>query len=169
VARGFTQEKGGDYHETFAPTVTVISIRTLLALAAYNDWDVEQLDVVTAFLQADVEQEVYTRQPDGFHHTDINGEERVCLLKKSLYGVMQTPRKWNKTITAWLKECAFSQSKVDHGNYVFIKEGDLYVFALCVDESIIVGPSGSFIVGFKSAFGMRSTCKTSVHCLGYLA
>jgi hypothetical protein len=49
---------------------------------------VEQLDVVTAFLGADIEEEIYIRQPEGFrHHTDINGEERVCLLKKSLYGL----------------------------------------------------------------------------------
>jgi hypothetical protein len=54
VARGFTQEKGVDYHETFAPIVRVISIRTLLALAAYNYWEVEQLDVVTIFLEADI-------------------------------------------------------------------------------------------------------------------
>jgi hypothetical protein len=51
VTRGFTQKKAVDYHETFAPTVRVISIRTLLALAAYNDWEVEELDVVTAFLE----------------------------------------------------------------------------------------------------------------------
>jgi stage V sporulation protein SpoVS len=92
VARGFTQANGVDYHEIFAPTVRVISIRTVLALAAYNDCEVEQLDVVTAFLEADIEEEIYMRQPEGFHHTDINGEERVCLLKKSLYGLKQTPR-----------------------------------------------------------------------------
>jgi hypothetical protein len=55
VARRFIQEKGVDYHETFAPTVRVILIRTLLALVAYNDWEVEQLNVVTAFLEADIE------------------------------------------------------------------------------------------------------------------
>jgi hypothetical protein len=82
VARGFTQEKGVDSHETFAPTVRVISIRMLLALVAYNDYEVEQLDVVTAFLEADIEEEIYMRQPEGFRHTNINGEERVCLLKK---------------------------------------------------------------------------------------
>jgi hypothetical protein len=58
VARGFTEEKVVDYHETFAPTIRVISIRTLLALAAYNDWEVEQLDVVMAFLEADIEEEI---------------------------------------------------------------------------------------------------------------
>jgi hypothetical protein len=83
AARGFPQEKGVDYHDTFAPTVRVIFIRAVLALAACTDWEVEQLDVVTAFLEADIEAEIYMRQPEGFRHTDINGEERVCLLKKS--------------------------------------------------------------------------------------
>jgi hypothetical protein len=115
-ARGFTHEKGVDYHETFAPTVRVTSVRTSLALVAYNnDSEMEQLDVVTAFLEADIEEEIYMRQPEGFRHTHINGEERVCLLKKSLYGLKQAPRNWNKTITAWQKEYGFSQSKVDPG------------------------------------------------------
>ena len=87
-----------DYRETFTPTVRGISIRALLALAK-SDWEVEQLDVVTAFLEADIEEEIYMKQPEGFRHTDINGEERVCLLKKSLYGLKQAPRNWNKTIT----------------------------------------------------------------------
>jgi hypothetical protein len=155
VAHGFTQEKGVDNHKTFAPTVRVIFTRTLLAIAAYNDWEVERLYVVTAFLEADIEEEIFTRQPEGFRHTDINGEERVCLLKKSLYSLKQAPRNWNKTITAWLEEYGFSQPKVDPGIYVFIKEGELYVLALYVDDNIIVGPAGSFIVGFKSSFGER--------------
>jgi hypothetical protein len=74
LARGLIQEHGVDYHETFASTVRVTSIRALLALVAYNDCEVEQLDVVTAFLEADVEEEIYMRQPEGFRHTDINGE-----------------------------------------------------------------------------------------------
>jgi hypothetical protein len=155
VARGLTQEKGVDYHETVAPIVRLVFIRTLLALAAYNDWEVEQLDVVTTFLEADIEEEIYMRLPEGFRHIDINGEERVLLLKKSLYGLKQAPRNWNKTITSWLEEYGFSKSKVDPGIYVFIKKGELYVLALYVDDSIIVGPAGSFIVGFKSAFGKR--------------
>jgi hypothetical protein len=169
VARGFTQEKGVDYHETFAPTVRIISIRTLLALAACNDWEVEQLDVVTAFLEADIEEETYMMQPEGLRHTDINGEERVCLLKSSLYGFKQAPRNWNKTITAWLEEYGFSQFKVDPGTYVFIKEGELYVLALYVDDSIIVGQASYFIVGFKSDFGERFEVQDLGRCFGCLA
>jgi hypothetical protein len=74
LARGFTQEKGVDYHETFAPTMRVVSIRTLLAVVAYNDWEVKQLDVVTAFFEADIEEEIYMRQPEEFRHTENNGE-----------------------------------------------------------------------------------------------
>jgi hypothetical protein len=103
VARGFTQEHGVDYHETFAPAVKVISIRTLLALVAYSDWEVGHLDVVTAFLEANIEEEIYMRQLESFQHTCNNGEELLCLLKKSLYGRKQAPRKWNKTITTWLE------------------------------------------------------------------
>jgi hypothetical protein len=155
VAHGVTQEHGVDYHETFAPAVRVNYIRTLLALAAYNDWDVEQLDVVTAFLEADIDKEIYMTQPGGFRHADSNGEERVCLLKKPLYGLKQAPKNWNNTSTPWLEEYGFNQSKVDPDIYVFSKEGELYVLALYVDDNIIIGPAGSFIVGLKSAFVMR--------------
>jgi hypothetical protein len=74
----------------------VISVRTLLALVACNDWEVEQLDAVTAFLEADIKEETYMRQLEGFRHTDINGDERVCLFKKSLHGLKHAPRNRNK-------------------------------------------------------------------------
>jgi hypothetical protein len=70
-------------------------------------------------------------------------------------GLKQAPRNWSKTIIIWLEEYNSSQFKVDPGIYVLIKEGELYVLALYVDDNIIVGPAGSFIVGFKSAFGVR--------------
>jgi hypothetical protein len=80
VARDFTQEHSVDYHETFAFTNKVISIRTLLALAAHIDWEPEQLDVVTAFFEADIEEEtLHEAIHEGFRHTGSNGEELVCL------------------------------------------------------------------------------------------
>ena len=155
VARGFTQEHGVDYHETFAPTVRVISIRVVLALAAFHDWDVEQLDVVTAFLEANIDEEIYMRQPEGFRSSDSKGTELVCLLKKALYGLKQAPRNWNKTITAWLEEYGFCQSKVDPCIFIYQKGGQLYILALYVDDSIIAGAAGRFIPEFKAAFGSR--------------
>jgi hypothetical protein len=76
-------------------------------------------------------------------------------MKKSMYVLKQATRNWNKTITSWLQENGFNQSKVDPSIYVCNKEGELHVLAMYVDESIIVGPTNSFIVEFKSAFGMR--------------
>jgi hypothetical protein len=73
VARGFTQEHGLDYHETVSPPVRVISIRVVLALAAFHDWEMEQLDVVTTFLEACIDEEIYMRQFEGFRSTDNKG------------------------------------------------------------------------------------------------
>jgi hypothetical protein len=87
VARDFTHEHGVDYHETLVPTMRVISIRVVLALATHYDWEVEQLDVVIAFMEADIKEEIYMSQPEGFRSSDANGEELVCLLNKSLHGL----------------------------------------------------------------------------------
>ena len=121
VLRGFMQEHGIDYTETFAPTVRMCAIRVLLSLAAYYDWEAEQLDVVTAFLEAPVEEEIHMKLPEGFKKYDSNGQELVCKLHKSLYGLKQAPRNWNLTITQWLVEYGFIQSKVDPGIYVYHK------------------------------------------------
>ena len=88
VARGFTQEHGIDYTETFAPTVKFSTIRVILTLAAYHDWEVEQLDVVTTFLSAELKEKVYMRQPEGFHEcVDDDGNELVCELHRAIYAI----------------------------------------------------------------------------------
>jgi hypothetical protein len=76
-----------DYHDAFAPIVRVISIRLVLALAAHHDSKVEQLHVVTTFLEANVDEQINKRQPEGFRHIDNEGIKHVCLLQKSLYSL----------------------------------------------------------------------------------
>ena len=93
VARGFTQEEGVDYNEVFSPVVKHASIRILLAIVAQKNWHLEQLDVKTAFLHGDLEETIFMDQPEGFV---IHGsEDKVCLLKKSLYGLKQESRQWH--------------------------------------------------------------------------
>jgi hypothetical protein len=70
----------------------------------------EQLDIVIAFMEANIDEEMYMRPPEGFRSTDTKGTELVCLLQKALYRMKQASRNWNKTITAWLEEYGFYQS-----------------------------------------------------------
>jgi len=153
--RGDMQVHGVDFNEVFAPVVRYITIRTLLAMAAHHDWEIEQLDVVTAFLNSNVEETILMRQPEGFRHTDRSGKELVCLLRKSLYGIRQAPRNWNHCITEWLESYGFQQSKVDPGCYIYNGSEGFYILALYVDDSILCGPKGPFITNFKQAFGKR--------------
>ena len=85
VAKGYSQVEGIDFHEIFSPVVKLVSIRTLLALTALLNLELEQLDVKTTFLQGDLNEEIYMEQPEDF----VRGRSRilVCKLRKSLYGL----------------------------------------------------------------------------------
>jgi len=90
VAKGYSQRKGVDFNEIFSPVVKMSSIKTVLSLASTLDLEVDQIDVKTAFLYGDLEEEIYMKQLDGFH---VEGkEDYVCRLRKSLYGLKQAPR-----------------------------------------------------------------------------
>ena len=89
VAKGYSQVPGIDFGDIFSPVAKVTSIRLLLSVAAAFDFEVEQMDVKTTFLHGDLEEEIYMKQPEGFA---VKGKkEIVCKLKKSLYGLKQSP------------------------------------------------------------------------------
>ena len=90
MVKGYSQRKGVDFDEIFSPVVKMSSIRTMLSLTSTLDLEVEQMDVKTAFFHGDLEEEIYMKQPDGFH---VEGKENYeCRLRKSLYGLKQAPR-----------------------------------------------------------------------------
>ena len=92
VAKGFTQKDGIDYKETFSPVSKKDSLRIVMALVAHYDLELHQMDVKTAFLNGELEEEVYMDQPKGFETT--GKENMVCKLKKSIYGLKRASRQW---------------------------------------------------------------------------
>lgn len=90
VAKGFTQKEGIDYNETFSPVSKKDSFRIIMALVAHFNLELHQIDVKKAFLNGVLEKEVYVKQPEGFFSSE--GENLVCKLKKSIYGLKQASR-----------------------------------------------------------------------------
>lgn len=143
VARGFTQIEGEDFLETFAKLVT---IRSLLAIASAKDWLVHQLDVNNAFLHGDLSEEIYMKIPQGFAR---KGDTRVCKLKKSLYGLRQASRNWNKKFTNALEKISLRQSRADHSLFIYQKK-ELFLAALIyVDDVILAGNNSGLMQWVK--------------------
>ena len=104
VAQGFSQKFGLDYDETFCPVVRLESVLALIALSVQQGLQLHQVDVTTAFLNGQLEEEVYMKQPDGF--VAPGNDHLVCLLKKSIYGLKQPPHCWNLVLDSHLKKMA---------------------------------------------------------------
>lgn len=132
VARGFSQRAGIDYSETYAPVVKYTSIRVLMAIAAKRGLKVHQLDVTTAFLHGSLDEEIYIRQPEG--HDDGTG--RVCKLNKSIYGLKQAPKNWNKKLDETLKSFGLIQCKEDP--CIYYSPSMKTIIAIYVDDFLIV-------------------------------
>ena len=111
MAQGYSKEKGLNYDETFSPVVRSESIRSVIALASKSDLKMHQLDVTTAFLNGELKEEVYVKQPEGF--VVESQEHLVCKLKRSLYGLKQSSRCWNQTLHTQLMEMGYKQTPMD--------------------------------------------------------
>ena len=158
VVKGFSQKKGIDFDEIFSPVVKMSSIRVVLALAASMDLEVEQLDVKTAFLHGDLEEEIYMEQPEGFH--EKGKEQLVCLLKKSLYGLKQAPRQWYRKFESFMVDHGFKKTLSDH--CVFVKRyasDDFIILLLYVDDMLIVGRDTKKISSLKMALSKSFAMK----------
>ena len=118
VARGFTQEYGLDYDETFSPVAKFTTVRVLLALAASKDWKLWQMDVKNAFLHGELDREIYMDQPMGFQNQEHPGY--VCKLRKALYGLKQSPRAWYGKIAEFLTQSGYFITSADSSLFVKI-------------------------------------------------
>ncbi|XP_074318061.1 uncharacterized protein LOC141654847 [Silene latifolia] len=146
VVLGNRQVEGIDYNETFAPTVKMVTVRTLLAIAAAKGWDLHQMDVHNAFLHGDLNEEVYMKPPPRYS-SDSNG--KVCRLQKSLYGLRQAPRCWYAKLASALKTYGFQQCPYDNSLFSITKpDTELHVLVY-VDDLVICGNNSSTISHFK--------------------
>jgi hypothetical protein len=170
VAKGFTQVAGRDYFETYAPVARWTSIRTILALAAAEDWELQQMDVETAYLNAPVEEAIYLQQPPGLEQQGPGGQVLVCRLHKSLYGLKQAARNWNSVIHGWLEDYGLRSSAADPCVYVNLEPetvgvtgeatgGVQLVVAIYVDDLLIAGPDPAAVGAFKAAISEAFSMK----------
>ncbi|KAJ7954112.1 Retrovirus-related Pol polyprotein from transposon TNT 1-94 [Quillaja saponaria] len=137
VARGFTQTYGVDYQETFAPVAKMNSIRVLISCAVNLGWDLQQLDVKNAFLHGDLAEEVYMEIPPGFSCQKTEG--KVCKLKKSLYGLKQSPRAWFDRFRKAMLSFGYQQSNADHTMFVKHCHGRITILIVYVDDIVVTG------------------------------
>ncbi|RVW98382.1 Retrovirus-related Pol polyprotein from transposon RE2 [Vitis vinifera] len=112
VAKGYTQVYGSDYGDTFSPIAKIASVRLLLSMAAMCSWPLYQLDIKNAFLHGDLAEEVYMKQPPGFVAQGESG--LVCRLRRSLYGLKQSPRAWFSRFSSVVQEFGMLRSTADH-------------------------------------------------------
>lgn len=137
VVQGFSQTEGIDYFETFAPVVSLTTVRMVLAMAAVQGWNVYQMDVETAFLNSLVSEDVYVRQAPGFV---VHGKEQhVYKLRKSLYGLKQSPRNWNNCFTTVILGLGLTQSENDKCLFYWMADGKIVLLCVYVDDIILTG------------------------------
>nr|GEU50352.1 retrotransposon protein, putative, Ty1-copia subclass [Tanacetum cinerariifolium] len=136
MAKGYTQTPGIDYEETFSPVADIRAIRILIAIAAYYDYEICQMDVKTAFLNGYLNEEVYMEQPEGFVNPKY--PNRVCKLKRSIYRLKQASRQWNKRFDDEIKKFGFTQNRDEPCVYLKADGSNITFLILYIDDILIM-------------------------------
>ena len=175
VAQGFSQRPGFDFHETFASTARWAALRAILALASFEDMEIESVDISSAFLNGDLEENITMKvfeglqdiRPELFKDGPKDPSAWVLELHKSLYGLKQSPRMWNQKLHKAMSEIGFARVKCDHSIWVYAKDDIRIIVPVYVDDITIVSkPSGSLNAKWvkdelKKRFKLRDLGPTS--------
>ena len=154
VAQGFTQVEGIDFKETFAPVAKMDTIRLVLAIAAARKMSIHQMDVKTAFLNGDIDEDIYMRQPPGFKNKVL--PDHVCKLNRCIYGLKQAPRMWNLKLDEFLVKEGFVANEYDRCLYSKVDENkNLILILIYVDDILIACSAITTILKIKIAFNNR--------------
>lgn len=192
VAQGFSQRPGIDFHDTFAPVARLGSLRLLIGLAIRHDMDILQLDITTAYLNSKLDEELYMEKPGLLEEileriiskeskgkairlqaeqilTLLNKGDKVCKLRKSLYGLKQSGRQWHATLDEELQRFGLKPTKSDPCVYTLKRGGDWLYALIYVDDILIFtrNPelSKQLKQGLTSKFKVRDLGNLK-YCLG---
>ncbi|GJV78280.1 putative RNA-directed DNA polymerase [Tanacetum coccineum] len=157
VAKGYTQTHGIDYEETFSPVAKIKSIRIMLAIAAFHDYEIWQMDVKTAFLNEKLTEDVFMAQPEGFENEKY--PKRVCKLQKAIYGLKQASRIWNLCFHEKVTQFRFSRSEDESCVYVKVSGSVVVFLVLYVDDILLIGNDIPTLQSVKDWLGKCFTMK----------
>jgi hypothetical protein len=146
VAKGFSQKQGVDFFETWAPAAKHVTARAMLHLAAHLDLELHAMDVDQAFLQGDLEEDLFMEAPPGL--PDLISTGSVWRLRKPLYGLKQSPRQWHAKLKGVLLTMGFKASA--HDPSLFLKKSADHQWILVyVDDLLLLAPNSQAIQAFK--------------------
>ena len=151
IAQGFSQIKGIDYSKTFSPTAKLMVIQIIVALAVRSDWEIEQTDVVGAYLNAKLKDDIFMCQLKGF---EVLGKEcSVLHLKRAIYGLKQSGCKWYDDLKDTLMSMGFARCRVEHVVFHHYDQ-DAVIVAIDVNDIMITGDSKRGMKRFKDQLGV---------------
>jgi len=134
VAKGYNQEEGIDYGETFAPVARLEAVRLLLAFACTSGFKLFQMDIKSAFLNGIINEEVYVEQPPDFE--DHQHPNHVYKLKKALYGLKQAPRQWYERLKNFLLSNGYERGMIDKTLFIKKSNSEIILVQIYVDDII---------------------------------
>ena len=157
VIKGFRQKEDLDYFDTYSPVTRITSIRMLIAIASILNLEIHQMDVKTAFLNGELEEEIYMQQPEGF--VSPGNENKVCKLVKSLYGLKQAPKQWHEKFDETMLSNGFKINESDKCKYIRYTDIRYVIVCLYVDDLLILGNNNAIIKSTKDMLSSRFDMK----------
>ncbi|KAG8479750.1 hypothetical protein CXB51_029643 [Gossypium anomalum] len=165
MVKGYLQEAGIDFKETFSPVVKPTTVRVVLTLAMSLNWPLRQVDINNAFLNGDLSEEIYMVQPPGFEQQGPNGERLVCKLRKALYSLKQAPKACFHKLKEFLVDDDFEVSKADNSLFILKSRSQLLYVLVYVDDIIITRNDSRaidrFVAQLNDTFPLKDLRKLS--------